>query len=216
MAKKSFLHALSRLFDSAGYLVWVGQLLWLVLLYAESFFETSLGKIVKPDYVLRPDTLPQTVNTSSPSISIAPWLIVLAGIALIVFIAYIVLKSYIPAVRDTSEKVVQKTAEQVVRKVEATHKKHVTKAEHRRLTYRTVFWIKMIISLLPLLLVLCLKDVSPFVPYAAAVIVGAIFSLMAIGFFLLGRLFDSLNLDSRLEGRPKKLNTPSKTHKTEV
>lgn len=163
------------------YIFWVLQLLWICMLYLQTFFQSPMGKLIKPDTVVVeiPD---QTQSMTSSGFSLPePLLIaivVVGGLALIFAAIYVVFRSYIPEVqrvaRSSVQKVAEVSAEQAVRHHIAPKKKRAL------LTVRLQFWIKLLFSLLPVCVIYGLQDSTAYVPRLVAEIVTVLLALCAL------------------------------------
>jgi len=186
----------------AGYLAWVLQLLLLVALYFERLYHSSVGKVIFPTSTDGTNLPPEPVST--PAITLptsGPFmgLMFALGIALIGIVTYVVTMRYIPAVNKTATKVVHEAAEQTVKQVERTGHKKIPLRKRRLLTARLIWWIKVGISVAPLVIVLLVGG-TPLIPKQAAVTSVGALSLWAVLCFttqiVLARLWQkTVNLD---------------------
>lgn len=173
--------ALLTALGGAGYLAWVVQLLVLVALYFQSFKDSSVGQVVFPvpsndTPPPKPAMLPDvTLPTSGPFLIV----MVVLGLVFVAFAAYLVFVRYIPAVNKTAITVVHKVAEQAVVQTERHSKTKLPVRKRRILSARIVWWLKVGISLLPLIVVLLIAG-SPLISKQSAVFIMAVLSLWAI------------------------------------
>lgn len=173
-----FLKALS----GAGYLTWALQLLLLFAVYFQSVKETSIGKVVFPEInnVRVPINEP-AVNTGITMPTSGPFTVIFAvvGIIFVLFAIYLVVMRYIPAVNKTAEKVVVEVAKKAVQQTERHNKKKIPVRKRRILSARISWWLKITISLVPLVFVLLIEG-SPLIPKQIALLIMSTLSLWAI------------------------------------
>jgi len=177
--KQSLKKRVVKFLGGTVYFFWLLQLLWIALLYIQTFFHSPIGKLIKPDAVSI-EVSEQSVTSNGFSVP-EPVLVGIAafgGVALIVIAIYVVFRSYIPSAQHIARVSVQKVAEvsadQVVRHHVAPEKKRSI------VTARLLFWIKMCISLLPVALVYGLRDSTEYVPRGVAEIVTTVIALGAV------------------------------------
>lgn len=170
-------NALPKLFGSAGYVAWVLQFLVLIALYFERFHASSVGKVIFPAPDDAVTNAPDPVTgyaISLPSSGLFTALMLAIGVAFICLVIYVIVMRYIPTVNRNASKAVHVTAEQTIKQVErVSHKKFPTR-KRRMLTVRVIWWLKLGISIMPLIVVLFVVGTPLIAKEVAVMIVGAL------------------------------------------
>jgi hypothetical protein len=169
----------------AAYLTWVLQWLWVCLLYMEQFFQTPVGKLIKPDAAPAQSIAPSTPFTGGFELPM-PVLVALAvigGVALITAAMYAIFKAYIPDVQRVARTAIQKTA--TVSTKQAIKHHVVPPKKQRTVTARVAFWLKIAVSLLPLAVVFAAQASTPFISREVAKAGALILAILAFFFVLL-------------------------------
>jgi len=168
-----------------AYVIWIIQWLWVCLLYVEQFFKTPLGKVIKPD--VHPSDVVQNYDNPGNAFVLPHMLLiiiaVIGGAVLVVGVVYVIIKVYIPDVQRVAEETVQKTADATTDKIIASH---IIPAKNRKVVNaRIVFWLKVIASLTPVLVVFIVPGISQKVPSEVARMVATVLASVSFIFVIL-------------------------------
>jgi hypothetical protein len=172
----------------ATYLLWALGWLWICLLYIELFFKTPIGKIIKPDTLPAESTDPYVSSPGGfvlPDSVLIPIAIV-GGTAIVVGVLYTIFKVYIPDVQRVAESTVQKTADATTKRITANH--NLPAKKRAILTERITFWLKVMLSLLPVVVVYAVHGSTSMMPRELAQAGALVLAMAALLFVLLQHL----------------------------
>lgn len=172
-----------------GYMIWAWQWLWVAFLYVRGFFESRVGKWFFPAGQADMPSAPQT-----GPIEFSP-IVLKAGVALVVMLLVVFVamaaRLYTRGVEKTAATVVRQSAAKIT-PVVVRHRHHrVTKAEARQINEQVLRWVKIVLSLLPLLVVAAAPGSDPLVPRGAALLIAAFLALLSVCIFLLHALLSA-------------------------
>lgn len=176
-------------FAGATYFWWVVALLLLAAIYLERIITSPAGRVVMPgpsEDRPGPVHLADGAGFSVPELPffVTSLLAVLMLAGLVVGLIYAFRRVYAPTVNRTAEAVVHKVAE--VGTNQAVKHKIIKKRGTKRFSRQLVFWVKVVISLLPALIVYLFAP-GDYMGLAekywrAAVLVPVNWALISVGF----------------------------------
>jgi uncharacterized membrane protein len=168
-----------RLFNGSGYLLVATEWLVLGLLYVPSLLESEAMQKLFPAGNEVKFTPAETSNAVEPSAGLI-LLATILGLLFLGFVGYTIFRKYIPAVVNNSEKVIEKSTEQIVH-VREKQKPHLTKRKKRMLTEQVSFWLKMTAAILPLAILLIFSRHDDSLATVLARFTTALAALLAVG-----------------------------------
>lgn len=175
----------------AAYIVWVGQWFWVCLLYMDRLLETPVGKFIKPEPSSSVSTRPHL--SSAHRVALPPellWIVAFIGAAALIGLGmYVVFKSYVPEVQRIAHKTIQKTA--AVSTDYAVRHHIIPKRKERVISVRIAFWLRMTMSLLPVVAVFAVQGNTPAVPREIAKAGMLLLTIVALVFVLLHKILQS-------------------------
>lgn len=164
----------------AAYLLWATQWLWVCLLYMERFFQSPVGKLIKPDVVPAEPVVPPPASAGGFDLP-EPLLVTIAvigGMGLIIAAVYVVFRTYIPDVQRVARTAIQKTA---AASTERAIRHHVVPAKKRgAITARVAFWLKVVMTLAPVGIVFTVQGSTSFIARETAQAGALLFALPAL------------------------------------
>ena len=180
--KQRTIHAIG----GAIYILWALGGLWLLMLYFERLSETSVAKIIFPINPVHTEMTPSESVSLPLAPSFSPLFIGLAlvvALAVILAVIYVMARVYVPDVHRVAQQAVQRTAEV---SVDRAVRRHVVPAkERRKLTTRVVFWVKVIICLVPVVVVFVVPGTTTFLSHDVARAGTLFFAVLAFGLTLM-------------------------------
>lgn len=170
-----------KLFGGAGYVLWALQFLLLVALYFDRFRNSPAGKVVFPsldENMLPPE--PTAISAVSvPGSGIVAVLVFMLGLAFIGLVVYLIAARYVPAVSKAGSSAVYRAAEQTVTQTERLTQKKLSRRKQQLLTGKVARWLKLVVSVIPLLIVLNVAA-TPLVDEKLALLLMSMLSLATV------------------------------------
>lgn len=176
----------------------IAEVLFLTLLYLQTILSSdSVTSIVMPKST-EPTPPPEMLEHTRLGFVPPFWLIVLLAVislAFVIFLIYKMVKTDIPASKDKVEKTVEKVAEKALKQIEKRHK--VTKKQEQIITERMVFWMRIVLVVLPLLVVLILQNVTMALSKQAALFGMTCLTAWTVFWLLIARLMSTCEARQR-------------------
>lgn len=181
-----------RICSWLGYITVIAEFLLLVLLYFQAFVDIPIIKtVLLPKPSEAPTVTQSTTATNMPSEP--TWIVPLFAAAALLLIGYgifhLVTKDA-PEAKERAEAAVEKVAVQALKKIEKDRK--VSYRRERILTARLIFWLKVGLAVLPLVVVLAFQNTTMSISKVAALFLVSGLSLSAVIWFTFERILSGL------------------------
>ncbi len=144
---------LLKTLGGVGYFVVFMEWFWLLGLYLPSFFESEVGRTIFPEAKPQPTTLEPTTSAPIEPSAFITFLFVLLALTIITLVLYVIFAKYIPTAATAATKVVHVATEKAVPVVAHKPLEKIPARKRKLLTERILFWMKLIASVLPLVIV---------------------------------------------------------------
>jgi Ca2+/Na+ antiporter len=116
----------------------------------------------------------------------------LAVALMVAFVIYLIVRLYVPTVNKTADAVVAATAKQALKQLEQVTHKRMSPVKRYRFTHRVIIWLKIGVSVMPVVIVLCVTTTS-LISRDLAIGSMSVLSLWAVVCFGLSTLIDTHN-----------------------
>lgn len=173
-----------KLLAGAGYLMVFLEGLWLLALYLPSFMHSNLGRVIFP--LTQP--LPSPKATPAHPVELSTLMTVagvLAACALMGLVVYLIVAKYIPAVSNATAKVAHATTKKAVPMIARKPTDKISPRKRKALTERTLFWVKIMMAVVPVAIVVAVHSRKNTVQAQLVVFGFAILSFLALASFSL-------------------------------
>lgn len=158
---------------------------WLLLLFAVlvRFMNSGLGSIVFPKHEVQPTARPIVTTGSGPDF-VTAFLATAIGLGVLAFAVYLLTVRYPRAAREAGTKVVRETAKKAIPVIARKPIAKLPIKRRRLLTKRVTYWVKIVLSFVPVLLLpIALHDEYRGIAEQFAIVAQAILGLVVIVLF---------------------------------
>lgn len=181
-----------RMCSWLGYLTVIAEFLVLVMLYFQAFVDIPVIRTV-----LLPKPQEATSVTHAATAASVPnelgWIVPLLAATAVPLIGYGIFRLVtkdVPEAKENAETAVEKVAVRALKKIEKDKK--VNQKRERVLTARLIFWLKVGLAVLPLVVVLAFQNTTMSISKVAALFLVSGLSLSAVIWFTFERILSGL------------------------